>query len=288
MHFNLIGAGRLGSSLAAALIQRCHWQLSAVCNQHLEHARLQVSRLGTGQAIASIEALPHADVTFLTTSDDQLITIAEALAANPGIQPGDFVIHCSGVYSSSILSALKNKGCYVASIHPLKAFPSRTPNPDVFDGCDCVVEGDEVAVDFLLALFGQLGAKMLCLNAEKKQLYHAAATMASNYLVTLADVATSMLIEAGIVPEQAKLMCERLMENSLSNIKGSADVKQALTGPLMRGDLNTVLLHLNAITCPQIEGFYRAAGLATLPLTNNSGEQKTALQTLLMTHHLIN
>ncbi len=281
MHFNIIGAGRLGTSLSSALINRMQWQLTAICNQHLDTAQHQARLLHSGQAVASIDALPHAPVTFITTSDDGLAAVAEALAANPFLKPGDRVVHCSGVYSSAILHPLKSRGCLVASLHPLKAFPSRIPNAEAFAHCDCVVEGDDLVVTFLAKLFGQLGAKVISLSAEKKQLYHAAATMASNYLVTLASSATSLLIDAGIEASQAKLMCERLMENSLHNIKGSARAEQALTGPLMRGDMNTLLLHLNAIKSPHIEGLYRAAGLATLPLTNHSDDHLAALNALL-------
>jgi predicted short-subunit dehydrogenase-like oxidoreductase (DUF2520 family) len=257
------------------------WQLTAICNQHLDTAQHQVDVLNSGQAVASISALPHAPVTFITTSDDALQDVAEALASNPFLMPGDMVVHCSGVYSSAILSSLKSRGCHVASLHPLRAFPSKTPNAEAFFQCDCVVEGDESVVTFLSMLFGQLGAKVISLSAEKKQQYHAAATMASNYLVTLASSATSLLIDAGIESSQAKLMCERLMENSLRNMKGSARAEQALTGPLMRGDMNTLLLHLNAIKSPHIEGLYRAAGLATLSLTNHSDDHLAALNALL-------
>lgn len=281
MYFNIIGAGRLGTSLASALIHRGQWQLRAVCNQRLDSAQRQIALLNGGQAVASISELPQAPVTFITTPDDELVGVAEALANHAWIKPGDKVVHCSGVYSSEILSALKNRGCDVASLHPLKAFSSTAPNPDVFDQCDCVVEGDATLVAFLSTRFGQLGAKVVSLSAEKKQLYHAAATMASNYLVTLASSATSLLIEAGIDTAQAKLMCERLMDNSLHNIKGSARTEEALTGPLMRGDMNTLLLHLNAIKSPRIEGLYRAAGLATLSLTNHGDDRLTALNALL-------
>ena len=281
MHFNNIGAGRLGTTLSSALINQTQWQLTAICNQHLDTAQHQVRLLNSGQAVALISALPHAPVTFITTSDDNLAAVTEALASNPFLMPGDMVVHCSGVYSSAILSPLKNRGCQVASLHPLKAFPSRKPNPEAFFQCDCVVDGDEPVVTFLSTLFGQLGAKVISLSSEKKQLYHAAATMASNYVVTLACSATSLLIDAGIEPSQAKLMCERLIENSLHNIKVSARPEQALTGPLMRGDMNTLLLHLNAIKSPHIEGLYRAAGLATLSLTNHSDDHLAALNALL-------
>ena len=281
MHFNIVGAGRLGTSLSSALIHHMQWQLMAVCNQHLDTALHQVALLNSGHAVASIAALPHAPITFITTSDDDLASVAEALAKSSFVQPGDMIVHCSGVHYSAILSPLKNRGCYVASLHPLKAFPSKSPDVDAFSQCDCVVEGEESVVIFLSMLFGQLGAKVISLSAEKKPLYHAAATMASNYLVTLASSATSLLMDAGIAPSQAKLMCERLMENSLHNIKGSARVEQALTGPLMRGDMNTLLLHLNAIKNPHVEGLYRAAGLVTLPLTHHGDEHLAALNALL-------
>ena len=281
MQFNIIGAGRLGTSLSFALIQQMNWQLNAICNQHVHRAEHQVRQLKAGQPVASISALPHAPVTFITTPDDALASVVEALTTHSMLRPGDMVVHCSGVHSSTILSPLKSRGCVVASLHPLKAFPVTTPLAEAFKACDCVVEGDEPAVTFLATLFGQLGAKVISLSAEKKPLYHAAATMASNYVVTLASTATMMLTDAGIEPSQAKLMCEHLIENSLHNIKGSARAEQALTGPLMRGDMNTLLLHLNAMKHPHVEGLYRAAGLATLPLTNHSDDHLAALHALL-------
>lgn len=280
MHFNLIGAGRLGTHLAAALIYRANWQLIALCNQQFNHAKNSITQLGHGDAVATIAALPHAGVTFITTPDDALAEVVQALSQHPHLQPGDIIVHCSGVYSSTLLYPLKARGCHVASIHPLKAFLATAPDPDAFYACDCTIEGDVNAVTLLTTLFGQLGAKVVSLSTEKKALYHAAAAMASNYLVTLASCATSLFVDAGIAQPQAKQMCERLMENNLGNIKESNLITQALTGPLMRGDINTIRLHLKAITPPHIEGLYRAAGLATLPLTNNSDTQLSILKSL--------
>ncbi len=281
MNFNIIGAGRLGMSLSSALIKHGQWQLAGVCNRSMSRAQLATQQLQSGLAVATIEELPHAEVTFITTPDDNITDVTHTLASNKTLRPGDIVIHCSGVHSSVLLLPLKDLGCHVASAHPFKAFRTTLPNSEAFNECDCVVEGDEQAVKILSLLFGQLGAKVISLSAEKKHLYHAAATMASNYLVTLASSATSLLIDAGINPSQAKNMCERLIENNLQNMRESATATHALTGPLMRGDVNTIILHLNAIKNPHIEGLYRAAGLATLPLTNNSNEILTTLKSLL-------
>ncbi len=281
MQFNIIGAGRLGSSLAYALINRARWQLLTLCNQHLSSAQQTVERLKSGSAVATIVELSSAPITFIATPDDHIAEVAKTLANNPFLKPGDVVVHCSGVYSSSLLQPLSDRGCYVASIHPFKAFKTAMTDSDLFQDCDCVIEGDANALTLLSTLFGQLGAKVISLNTEKKQLYHAAATMASNYLVSLASIATSLLVEAGIEASLAKQMCERLMESNLQNIRASASAEQALTGPLLRGDIQTILLHLGAIKNPLIGDLYRAAGLATLPLTNNSDERLMTLSSLL-------
>lgn len=281
MYFNIIGAGRLGMSLAFALIKQSQWQLLAVCNQHLASAQDKINYLQQGHAVTSTDELPHAPITFITTPDDQLVNVVTALVNNPSLAAGDMVVHCSGVHSSMLLSPLKERGCLVASVHPLRAFASTTPLEQAFLGCDYAIEGDSALVSLLSTVFGQWGAKMVSLSAEKKQAYHAAAAMASNYIVTLAHCATSLFMDAGIDALRAKELCEKLMSGSLENIKGSADMAQALTGPLMRGDIHTILLHLNAIKTPLTEGLYRAAGLATLPLTNNSDDRLTVLKSLL-------
>jgi predicted short-subunit dehydrogenase-like oxidoreductase (DUF2520 family) len=281
MYFNIIGAGRLGMSLASALINQSQWRLLAMCNHHLTSAQDKTKYLQEGYAVASTDELPHAPITFITTPDDQLVNIVEALANNVSLMAGDMVVHCSGVYSSTLLLPLKERGCLVASVHPLRAFASTVPLDQPFLDCDYAIEGDLAVVLLLSTVFGQWGAKMISLCAEKKQAYHAAAAMASNYIVTLASCATSLFMDAGIDALRAKELCEKLMSGSLQNMKGSADMAQALTGPLMRGDINTILLHLNAIKTPLTEGLYRAAGLATLPLTNNSDDRLTVLKSLL-------
>jgi predicted short-subunit dehydrogenase-like oxidoreductase (DUF2520 family) len=283
MLFNIIGAGRLGASLASALIQHANGQLGAICNQHLASAQHQVTQLSSGIAVASVAALPEAAITFITTTDDQLESVVHALLRDAALKPGDMIVHCSGVYSSELLYPLREKGCFVASIHPLKSFHSTVPDPGAFNGCDCVVEGDENLANFLSTLFGQLGAKVISLRAEKKPVYHAAATLASNYLVSLANLATQLFREAGIDAVHAKHLCEHLMESSLHNLKVSDNVSLALTGPLMRGDLQTILLHLKAIEDPEISRFYCAAGLVTLQLTQHEDDKLTALKSVLTT-----
>lgn len=263
MKFNIIGAGRLGKNLALALVARGDGQLVAICNHSLNSGMKAVAELGSGTAVASLAELPAVDVIFITTPDDCIAAIASTLTCS-----NTLVVHCSGVLSSEILATLKKRGCLIASIHPLKAFRENYLQCDAFQGCDCMIEGDDEAVRLLTVLFSALGAQVMSINATKKNSYHAAAVMASNYVVTLAGCAIELLIEAGLSESQAKNMTQGLMRSSLTNIESTSHIAAALTGPLSRGDVSTVDKHLQAIQQPHISALYRAAALATLPLTN--------------------
>ena len=276
MRFNVIGAGRLGKNLALSLLSRADCELVAVCNQSIQSAVDAVAELGAGLAVGSLTELPIVDVTFITAPDDRLAEIALSLRGVSGT-----VVHCSGALSSDVLTPLKGQGCLIASIHPLKAFRKNNTQSNAFKDCDCVIEGDELAVDLLTTLFSDMGASVLPILAAKKASYHAAAVMASNYLVTLAGCAVELLMDSGLTETQANSMTQGLMQSSLNNLKHSNHVLEALTGPLSRGDMQTVHQHLQAIKNPSINALYRAAGLATLPLTHLDVNVQDAFRTSL-------
>ena len=189
--FNIIGAGRLGKNIALSLITHGDNQLVAVCNHNLASAAKAVRALGAGTAVNRLTDLPEVDLTFITTPDDLIADMAALLPASSGV-----VVHCSGVLGSDVLAPLKKNGCHVASLHPLKAFREHHLQPDAFQNCDCMVEGDEYAVELLTRLFSGMRAQVLPIMAAKKSTYHAAAVMASNYLVTLAGCAIKLLIDS--------------------------------------------------------------------------------------------
>lgn len=284
MRFNVIGAGRLGKNLALSLIHYAHAELIAITNHHLASAHKAVATIAAGHAVAIVTELPAVDLTLITSPDDTIATVAKALAHNPNLLTGSIVAHCSGVLNCDSLKPLHDKGCLIASIHPLKAFPADYLDVNALHDCHCVIEGDDAAVSVLTSLFTLMGAKIIPISSLKKSTYHAAAVMASNYVVTLADCAIGLLIEAGLSDAQAKTVTLGLMQNSINNMGDTSRVANALTGPLVRGDVNTIDAHLQAIHAPSINALYRAAGLATLPLTQLDGEVLKALQQQLDAH----
>lgn len=275
--FNLIGAGRLGSSVTFALTREGNCQLQAIYQRDGIHAKQFIAALGHGQVFQKLDALPYAPLTVITTPDDVLPTIVKKLASDKKLRSEQtleslkksIVIHMSGSLSSEVLSPLRDKGYSVASFHPLKAFAERSleNKPYVFKDCDVVYEGDEDAIAFMLPLFEKLGAHFTRVTPELKILYHAGAVMASNYLVTLAAQGIGLMTQAGIDAGIAHKMVARLMQTSLDNVREQPMLEQALTGPLARGDLDVIARHLQAIDNPVTRQLYSSQLLATLPLT---------------------
>lgn len=282
MEFNIIGAGRLGFAIGNALSHHRLATLKGITNKHLINAQRVIDVLNQGSAIANISDLPPADITFITTPDGYIEETAALLEKSSNLKDGSIIVHCSGVLDAhSALGVLRNQGCLIASFHPLKAFPQGGVDSSCFNNCPCAVEGDQAAVDLLTPLFQQLGAQVFTLDATQKALYHAGAVIASNYLVTLADIANQCLQQAGVPTALAPNIVTQLMQSSLDNLKSKTHFKEALTGPLVRGDAATIERHLKVITDPVLKNVYQSAGLATLSLTDLDEETMKQLKTLL-------
>lgn len=279
--FNIIGAGRLGKAIAFALLGHELAALKGICNQSMASAKMAVSDLGRGQAFAEVTDLPPADLTVITSPDEKILSLATTLAKNNQLSRGSTVIHCSGILASQLLHPLQAKGLHIASFHPLRAFRSGGQSLDAFSNCDCVLEGDQDALSLLTTLFEPLGARFAEISPEKKASYHAGAVIASNYLVSLAAIAKELFVAAGMREDEAGDKIIRLMQSSLTNLQNAPSFAAALTGPLARGDTETIAQHLVALDDPVTKSLYQAAGLATLPLTHLAVKDKERILQLL-------
>lgn len=278
MNINIIGAGSLGSYIALALYSSSR---ISICNKNLSSSKKAADLIG-GIAVSSINLLPAADITFITTPDDTIEDIARTYSENKALRPGSIVAHCSGFHSSSILESCRNRNCFTASIHPFKPFAKDLQHKDSFIGCDCVLEGDDKACEVLKELFSKLGANVIMLQTNMKHTYHAAAVIASNYLVTLAQISNSLLVDTGISPQNAKQMTINLMRANLDNVDKCLAINQALTGPIARGDCDTVKMHISALQDKDVKLLYKIAGLVTLKLTNHNEEKLEKIRSILM------
>ncbi len=281
---NFIGCGKLGKTIAKLLTLNNLVTIAGVLNSSLKSTTDATRFIGQGLPCETIQQLPPADIYFITVGDDSIERICNQLVTEGIFKSGAIVVHCSGFLSSDVLSKAKSAGCFIASIHPIKSFANPEQSIKDFAGTYCGLEGDENIKSLLANLFTSIGGIVFELDKKKKVLYHAAAVIASNYLVTLHHQAFECYKAAGVDAITSKKIVSMLMSNTLNNINNS-DHEKALTGPIQRGDTLTVKGHITHLHNHSLtKSIYSTLGLATLPLTTHSDQKKSELQAVLNSH----
>jgi len=265
---NVIGAGRVGKVMAYFFSKYLGLKIVGICNQSLASGRLAAKEIGQGTAVSSLSRLEPADIYLIAVPDDKIEQIAVELKANQLLKSA-LVLHFSANLSSKAISVLD---CHLASVHPMQSFSDFQVSIANFNGTYCAIETSEkVIFEELAAMFASLGAKPFPIKADAKVMYHAAAVIAANYTVTLAHVAKTCLLEAGIEDNEAFDMMTLLIQSVLTNLKTKKDCKAVLTGPIARGDIHTIKQHLDALQkFPQIKALYQVLGGMSLDLLNGS------------------
>lgn len=281
MRVNIVGAGKLGKTLGRLLVDKARVEIGGVVNQTIASSNLAIDFIGQGCAIVTIAQLPAADITLITTPDDSIEQVTADLLLNEHLQDS-IVAHCSGSLSSQLLSALKGKGCSIASVHPLHSFAKPALSFEQFQGSYCSMEGDKKALTQLLKLFTKIGGCPVIIQQKHKTRYHAASVFASNYVVALADISQQLFVESGLSTKDSKAMMTQLMQGVIANINQNETVKQALTGPIQRGDNQTIKNHLNSLPENEIKQLYRLLGKACINLSDLNQEAKKQLNAILL------
>lgn len=272
MRIGIIGAGRVGCSLALALSDR----------------KLPIGIYGRNPASVEFAAqipycnisedLTHlveaSDTVFITVPDSSIQAVALGIVSSsgPGGLVGKVFLHCSGALSSGVLECIGSEGGCTGSLHPIQTFPDRTASwknmLGIYFGFEGMLEAEAASKEIV----GLLNGTMLTVNEGSKSLYHAAACVLSNYMVTLSHTAARMLERAGIDRETGSRAFAPLLHSTVVNINGLGSV-EALTGPISRGDATTISAHLEALEqqLPDETELYRSLGRATVRLALEKG-----------------
>lgn len=237
--------------------------------------------IGQGNYCPTIGELQPADITFITTPDDLISIACEELSKNKFLKKGCVILHCSGSLTSDALTSVKEKGCYVASVHPMRSFAKPELSVEQYSGTYCAIEGDKEALLNARSLFNSIGSITYEIDKNKKSSYHAAGVFASNYLVTLAQQALSCMREAGVENEMAMHVITNIMRGTVSNLETTLSPEQSLTGPIKRGDISTIMKHIASLTDQEQKHLYSALGKATLHLTEHNTVKKEKITSAL-------
>ncbi|WP_174874926.1 Rossmann-like and DUF2520 domain-containing protein [Vogesella oryzae] len=261
---NIIGAGRLGKTLAKLAQQSGRYRIGAVLCRSLTAAQQACAFIGGGEPCDSLQALPAANLTLLAVPDGAIASVAAELAASGGLAAGSVAFHASGVGEAALLAPLAAQGVLCASLHPAFSFAEPARAVQGFAGTRCALEGDAAAFPSLQDFANAIGGVPFALAPGGKAAYHAALSIASNYLVTLHDLASRVAAQAGMTDEVAAAVLGGLMRQTLENTL-TLGPQLALTGPIARGDAGTVAKH-RAVLSTQDDALYCALGQATARL----------------------
>lgn len=269
---NIIGAGNLGKTIGYLLANSDKVKIGYICNKSKESSTNAIKFIGSGNLCEKISELPHADITLIATPDDSIEMVCKELSKNNNLLAGDLIFHCSGSLTSDALISSKEKGCITASIHPMRSFAVPELSIEQYKGTYCALEGDNKAIETLQLIFEAIGSTTYLIDKNKKTLYHASGVFASNYLVTLSQLALNCLQEAGVENDIAMQVITNIMKGTVSNLEKTLSPKKSLTGPLQRGDIKTVKKHIEELPS-QEKDLYQRLALSTLALTSHDGSK---------------
>lgn len=267
LNIGIIGAGRLGTSLVAALAAG-GLRVVAVGSRS-EAAAASAAALAPGAlGSAGLQAVAdESDVVFITTPDGAIAPVAAGLRW----QRARLVVHCSGALSLDALSAAAEQGAATGCFYPLQTFAAGAA-AGAWDGITVALEGEAGVLALLSDLSRRLGGEPIVLAAGQKALFHAAAVFASNYTVTLTAVAADLWQRLGFDRGLALQGLLPILRGTVGNLE-RLGLPHALTGPIARGDTATIERHLAALShlAPEHLELYRRLAAATIPVALEQG-----------------
>jgi len=268
----LIGPGRAGVGLALALAQAGYSVRLHGRNKKSVPAPLTIT---VGDGGKPPPWIADVDTVILTVRDDAITPLAASLAKARAITERHVVLHLSGVQGQEALGPLVTTRAALGSFHPLQTIVEPELTPGRLKGAWAAVEGMPRAIEAGERIAQDLGMRPFRIATKSKAIYHAGAVFASNYLVVVEAVAQRLLRHAGLSDADAWAALRPLVEGTFENLSRH-EPREALTGPLVRGDTATIVRHLESLAVDDAK-LYRALGRAALELAQKTGmDEQTA------------
>lgn len=262
----ILGTGRVAKALGRLLRQA---GMDVACVYGRDPARTQAAAAFIGGAQpASLQDLVRRTSRYLIAVSDSAIPELAAQIAACGPGPG-IALHTSGGWDVQPLRALHEAGVSCGTLHPFQTVSTPEQGVHALRGCAYAISGEPAALAWAKTIVRNLNGMPLPVLPAARPLYHVAGVLASNYIVALLHAAQALLEQAaGLSAEEALRALAPLVRNTVANVLKYGP-ETALTGPIERGDAETVRAHLEALNraASSLTDLYRAAGLHTLEIT---------------------
>ncbi len=271
----IVGSGRVAQAMGRLLAaggEAVGW----VASRNIDHAEAAARYIGGPARATPLDALARQASRVLVAVSDEAVTPVARHLAGRGFTSG-IALHTCGAFGPEALAPLAAAGVSCGAQHPLQTVATPDQGGESLPGCTVGITADGPALDWALAIAAVLGATPLPIAAGGRALYHAAAVVASNFPAALLACATGLLGRAGVDPNAALAAVTPLAASAIRNI-AALGLTDALTGPVARGDVDTIARHLAALgDAPRDAALYVAACRALLPLAAGRGTSPAAL-----------
>ena len=243
MKIGIIGAGKVGTALAV-MLKKKGFHIAVVSD--MAEASLKNAERYLGKDVLytqnNMDVVTMSDTIAITTQDSFIQSVAAEINSKAERLDKKLIFHTSGADPSSVLKPLDEKGAFLGSLHPLQTFPDIDSAIGVLQDTCIFVEGDKDAVPLLRHLGDHIGAKVYTIAGKDKVLYHLSAVFVCNLLSALFYSGKELMKKINIdfkpfIP---------IIEATIKNIENKGPL-EALTGPIVRGDVKTVKAHLDSI-----------------------------------------
>jgi len=267
----LVGAGRAGVALGRALAS-CGYPIGAVVTRTSASAERAVAWIGAGSPASLDDPFPLGEVLLVCVPDDAIPSVAGRIAPRAAQGVPRVALHLSGARGPDALSPLREAGVATGGMHPIRAFSGLGAGEDL-EGTWYGLEGEAEALEAAGRLVADLGGRELPVPEGARPFYHAACCFASNAVVAAVAVSVRLMAEAGVGEEDALAALGPLLAGTAEDLERGGPAR-AMTGPVVRGDSETVVLHMERLGDLRDAGplqFYRAFSLALLNLAERRG-----------------
>lgn len=248
----IVGAGKVGGVLGRLLYAQ-GYEISAIYSRSRQSTANLAGLVDASVVGSAGEVIEQSDLTLVAVPDDVIGAVSVdvyqyfAKASRLITLQGKGIVHTSGVQDRSLFSQLADAGMMTGSLHPAFPFAVGESERATLKNAAFAVECNAAPLcHWLLGLVDAFDGRAIRVPEGEKALYHAALVFASNYTVVLYATAERLLLGLGAAPDAAKLVLDTLLAATVDNLQ-THGIPNALTGPLVRGDVGTLRLHLAAL-----------------------------------------
>lgn len=283
----IVGAGKVGSVFAKAFYKQ-GYKLVGIVSRTLESAGRLAKEFDVIGTTKVLDIVSDAQIIVIATPDRCIGQVAEEIRNSKRVRKGQFIFHTSGAMPVETLSSLSLVGAFIGSIHPLQSFADQESHVDTLVGSYFALGGDEQAINVAREIVGVFGGKSFRISDEDRPLYHGAASIVSNYLVSLLHWGSQIYGGFGLSPQQAVAALMPLVQGTIRNVEQLGPT-EALTGPISRGDVHTVATHLAGLKSEEEKALYAQLGRYTTAVALEKGsinEEQAQELTELLTYKM--